>query len=59
MKKHRTVEPSLRDMRLALLKISELGKGLKEEVKDHQNIAKAAIFIASEVLRPKCKECGK
>ncbi len=58
-KKNRTKKPSEQDLRLALLKISEMGARLKPEMVDWQNIGKSAVSLAKEVLREKCVECGK
>jgi hypothetical protein len=58
-KKNRTSIPKEQDLRLALLKISEMGKGIKPEIIDWQNIGKNAVATAKEVLREKCVECGK
>lgn len=57
--KHRTLKPTEKDLRLALLKISELGKGIKSDVIDWQNIGKMAVQTAKEALMEKCVECGR
>lgn len=44
---------------MTLLKISNMGSGLKENVIDWQNIGKNAVHTAKEALRKKCKEYGK
>lgn len=42
-----------------LLSISNLGVGIKEEMKDWSNIGKMAVARAKAVLAKKCKICGK
>ena len=49
----------LDDNRLALLWISQLGQGIKEDVKDWSNIGKMAVNKARETLAKKCPKCGK
>jgi len=57
--KHRKQRPDEKTIRLALLKISELGSGIKPEIVDWANIGRHAVVIAKEALREKCIECGK
>lgn len=45
--------------RLALVKISNLGQGIKEDIKDWANIGRMAVKTAQDTLAAKCKTCGK
>lgn len=43
----------------ALIKISNLGVGLKESAIDWGSIGKSAVYAAVESLAVKCPTCGK
>jgi hypothetical protein len=53
------MSPKERDYRLALLKIAEMGKGLKPEIIDWSNIGRNAVSFARETLAGKCRTCGR
>lgn len=42
-----------------LIGISNLGVGIKEDIKDWSNIGKMAVSRATQALEKKCKTCGK
>jgi hypothetical protein len=42
-----------------LIRISNLGVGIKEDMRDYSNIGKSAIYFAQQALAEKCKTCGK
>lgn len=44
---------------LTLIDISQMGKGLKENIIDWEQIGKNAVYAAKEALREKCPRCGK
>lgn len=46
-------------MNLLIRKIAEMGKGMKPEIIDWQNIGKNATYLARQYLTPKCKCCGQ
>lgn len=46
-------------MQLLLRKIAEMGRGMKPEIIDWQNIGKNAVHLARQHLQPKCKTCGQ
>lgn len=47
------------EYRRMLISISNLGVGIKEDIKDWQNIGKMAVAWARQALEEKCKTCGK
>lgn len=52
-------KPTPKQIEYALKSISEMGKGLKPEIIDWENIGKNAVHLAKETLREKCAECGR
>lgn len=47
------------ELKAVVSKIASMGKGMKPEIIDWQNIGKMATRAAREYLQPKCRTCGQ
>lgn len=47
-----------RDYKKALYQIAMMGHGMKDEIRDWQQIGRNAVFVAREVLTGKCPTCN-